>query len=397
MRRVLTISLILAILLALCAPCLAADAAVLRGEALSALAGQTVEYRVSISGNPGFTGFRIQLYYDESALEIIAEEGKADEAAVTRGAALGSGSIVASKIAGGCRVFWYSVKEAVQDGVLFSVRFKVLETAAQKTYPIRLSYAQEDTLNAAEEPVPLQCADGSISVRAFTPLLYGSPAEATQGEEFDYTICLQDNPGLASCGFTLQFDPNAFEVVTDTGGEPDVRAAEAFVGGTLVARAYEGGAQLLWYAAQNTEQCGDFITVRFHAKSAAPVGKQSIRASLDASQTLKLGENEQVTEVPLGTQDGTVTVRSSARVQLRFPDTHTAVLDLSSAAAPYAAAAFYQANGQMITVSFAAVNGGAAQLSMKAETADLQQCTWKLFLLDAEYRPICICSEASGF
>lgn len=397
MRKVLTIGLILVILLTLCVPCFAADAAVVRGEALSALAGQTVEYRVSISGNPGLAGFQIQLYYDEDALEIVTEEGKADEVAVTRGEALGGGSIVASKIAGGCRVFWYSVEETAQDGVLFSVRLKTADSSAQKTYPIRLTYSQQNTVNAAEESVPLQCEGGSIRVRTFTPLLYSDPAEVMQGEEFDCTIRLQDNPGLASCGFMLLFDQNAFEVVMDTGGEPVVRAAEAFASGTLVAKKYRDGVQLLWYSVQNTDACGDFITVRLRAKSAAPVGKQTIRVSLDASQTLKLGENEQVTEMPLDTQDGAITIRSSAKVQLRFPDTHTAVLNLTSAAASYAAAAFYQANGQMVAASFTAIDAGAAQLFVKAETADLQQCGWKLFLLDAEYQPICVCSEASEF
>lgn len=384
MKKIVVAIALLGILIALVLPCSAADGPVVSGDHLSEPAGKIIEYHVSITDNPGLSGFLIKLTYDTDALSVITED---DGKTVTaeRGE-LGSGSLVASKTTNGCQVLWYSVSEESCDGTLFTLRFKIDDNAPIADYPIKVSYSAQNTVNAAGDPVQLHCEDGRITVREYAPTLYGSDITVEPGEEFDYSVHLRDNPGLATCGFTLLFDPNSFELVRSAdNGDVICSAAEAFSGGTLTAKGYQNALVVFWYRHQNTTVSGEFITIRLRARETAAIGTATLQLRLNAGQTVD--ENEQ--ELTLGTASGTVRVQDVTRAEVQIINSSQAQIEVTSTAASHIAVAFYEPSGRLAATATAEAENRAASITVETEQADLQTCSWKLFLLDEQYRPIC--------
>ncbi len=382
MKRTVIAALLAALLLVQTIPCAAAERPQVSGASVSALQGEIVEFQVSISGNPGLTGFRLSLAYDETALSVLTADDGA-EVLAEKGDALTSGSLVASKTRNGCQILWYSTRESAQDGTLFTLRFQVQDAAQPAVYPITLSYTPADTINTDEEPVALSLQNGEIAVRTFAPLLYGGSCEASPGETFDFPVFLQDNPGIASCGVKVVFDPAYFELVQAAEGGPICRLGDRFSGGTLEVKTYSNGAAALWYSARNTVAGGELFSLRLRVKNGAKAGTQTIRLIADPQQTLD--ENEK--PVSLDAREGTVSVRSSAKVTVTVVDAHSAAVHVESAPASYAVVAFYSDRGQMILSALGTVVDGTADFGIHSGTADLRNCTWKVFLLDQDHCP----------
>lgn len=388
MKRIFVFLILIAVLLncIVIVPVFAVEPASVQAEHTSALAGQIVEYRVSISGNPGLTGLRIKLSYDETVFEVIELENEAG-LAVEKGEALTTGNVLASKTTGGCQVFWYSTSESRRDGTLFTIRFKIHDAAALGTYPITLSYSASDTVNAAEQAVSLNVKDGSICVRTFAPTLYLGKASVSRGEEFDYIVCLQDDPGLASCGFKIVFDPEHFEFVTDqTTNTPIVTVGSGFLDGSIATKCYQNGIEVLWYAAKNTTACGALVSIRLRAKENSSVGTKTVRLSLNAEQIL----NEDEQKITLKAENGEITVCSAEKVTVQFPDVHTASISVSGVSGAHVIAAFYQENGQMEVSTCSAITNGEGNFTVNA-AHDLSKCSWKIFILDNAFRPVSAC------
>ena len=383
MKRTVIAAVLAALLLAQALPCAAAEMPRVSGASVSALQGETVEYRVEISGNPGLAGFRLFLNYDEEALSVLtAEDGQ--EVLAERGSALPTGTLVASRARKGCQILWYSTGESALDGTLFTLRFRVAETAQPAVYPITLSYAPADTVNAGEEPVALSLQAGEIAVRSFSPTLYGGSCQVSPGEVFDFPVILQDNPGIASCGVKVFFDDASFELVQTPEGRPVSALGDCFSGGTLEMKAYADGAAALWYSAQETSASGELFSLRLRVKPGAKPGDQAIRLLCDPQQTLDAAE----APVSLETRDGTVTVLTSTKVTVTVSDAHSAAVRVESAPAAYAVAAFYSERGQLILSVLGAITDGSADIPVRAAAADLRNCTWQVFLLDREYAPV---------
>lgn len=390
--RKTVIFLILAVALIGCmAQASAANPVVVQAATTSALAGQIIEYRVSISGNPGLIGFRIKLAYDQQIFEAVEAEDGAG-IAVEKGTALPTGNLLASKTVGGCQVLWYSTSESTQDGILFTLRFRVNDASAVGTYPVILSYSAGDTINAAEQPVALNMMAGNICVRTYTPLLYARDFTVTQGEEFDYTVWLQDNPGLASCGFTVVFDPAQFEVVTNkTTNAPVITTGSGFSGGSIAAKGYKNGVGVLWYTTKNTTADGVFVSIRLRAKEDAVVGAQTIQLTINPEQTL----NEKEHKVELTAASGNGNVRSSVTVSVQLSGTHTATAKLTRASGTYAIIAFYKEDGQMDTIACSVLEQREATIAVHSNY-DLSECMWKLFILDESFCPVSSCFSSTS-
>lgn len=64
---------------------------------------------------------------------------------------------------------------------------------------------------------------------------------------------------------------------------------------------------------------------------------------------------------------------------------------MADAPAKYVVAAFYEQSGGMVIASLETLENGEASFSMNSSAVDLNQCVWKVFLLDESYRPICTC------
>lgn len=64
---------------------------------------------------------------------------------------------------------------------------------------------------------------------------------------------------------------------------------------------------------------------------------------------------------------------------------------MADAPAKYAVAAFYEQSGRMVIASIETLEKGAVSFSMNSSSVDLNQCVWKVFLLDESDRPVCTC------
>lgn len=161
MKRLLAITLCIALMLcAASVPALAANATI-TGSAVSVNAGEEFDFTVSISGNPGLAGFRIFIDCDDS-LSVMSSGG---ELQITQGDATTGGTFLSNtRDGGGWQVLWANVKNSTADGTLFTIRFKAAQNAASGAHAVRLSYSAADTMNVNEELITLAVVDGSVSV-----------------------------------------------------------------------------------------------------------------------------------------------------------------------------------------------------------------------------------------
>lgn len=391
MKRTAALSLALLLLAMWILPCSAAQTPVLAGQTLTVVPGQTISYQVSISGNPGLASLMLNLSYDTNVLSAVTVEGSDRELQIEAGEPLKSGSLLGTRNASGCRIFWYSNGQTAQDGVLFTLQFSVRADAPLAAYPIRLSYVPDSTFNAAEQPVVLQCESGSIITRAFEPLLYGQTVSARQGTQFDYCVYLQDAEQLASCGFMLRFDPT--RIAFDDSAQSVCTLGEAYsaAGAGMSVKAYQNGARVFVYSAKELPSEGVMLIFRLRVLPYAELGPAELTLQLLPDQTVDVNG----TQVPMANRSGSVTVELSAQADVTISSASTAHVRVSSASGAYAVAVFYDAGNRMAAVCFAPIQDHAAVLDVSASDADLRGCTWKVLLLNAAYAPICepFCSE----
>lgn len=120
--------------------------------------GTLVQVDVSIQDNPGLAAFRFALQYDADVLQPLH---------VLKGEVLTSGSLY-SNVRSANRVplvvNWDDPADVTQDGVLFSVQFRIDPAAAAGEYPLALSYRQADVCNARFEDVILTWDDPLVQV-----------------------------------------------------------------------------------------------------------------------------------------------------------------------------------------------------------------------------------------
>lgn len=286
-------------------PALAADSATIRGDAITVTGGQTVDYRVSISNNPGIAGFNIRLNFDTDAFVLEAESLGSDSPYCVQGDFSSKGTMICAATASGCQVLWYNTADVTGDGALFTVRLTAKETAPEGEYPIRLTYVAKDTINSDETRVPLECVSGSITVRSFAPVISVEHTEAVQGMEISCSVSIQDNPGIAGFRISLSYDTTALTPLTaDEDTNALALAAGAAFPGTMLGSVTSDGCQVLWYRTTNVFDSGTAFTVRFRVDSNAPIGWLPISVSCSAEDTI----DESETPVAFSTLDGGVNV-----------------------------------------------------------------------------------------
>ncbi len=132
-------------------------------DSVSATAGTTVDVSVNISNNPGILNATLSLVYDDDSLELVE---------VASGPAFEEMSFTKpEKNENGCKLVWSaaSVKEA-KDGEILTLTFKVSENAkTDRTFPISLTYNEQDITGTQNTPVSLKTVAGSIFVPSYLP------------------------------------------------------------------------------------------------------------------------------------------------------------------------------------------------------------------------------------
>lgn len=151
----------------LCVMIVIPNAAIAAGNGLftvstvSGKAGDVVNVKVTITNNPGIATFSLKLNFDNSKLEPVA---------LTKGAAVTSGSITSNVQAGTnlsqlsfVSAFWVNANNITANGELYTVQFKI-KTGASGNIPLTLTYNPNDVANKDYNNVPMSVVNGAVNV-----------------------------------------------------------------------------------------------------------------------------------------------------------------------------------------------------------------------------------------
>ncbi|MDR1542746.1 MAG: chitobiase/beta-hexosaminidase C-terminal domain-containing protein [Clostridiales bacterium] len=129
---------------------------VLEAGNVSGMQGSVVDVPVSISNNPGMAGFTINLAFDSSKLTYIS----ASKAIELPDGILFSSSQNSSTV----KIDWGAINDYSGNGVLFTVRFRIGQSAATGSTPITLSYPSNSIINNKIQPYAPSIAHGSVTI-----------------------------------------------------------------------------------------------------------------------------------------------------------------------------------------------------------------------------------------
>ena len=175
-------------------------------------AGDVIEVPVKIVNNKGIMGFSAQILYDNSVLTPIE---------VKKGAAFSGGNIVINleKLTPGeLKIVGYSAKESRVDDVIYTVAFKVSDSA-EGIYKLRLSYDPDNTFDGDLNEVSLQCEDGSVNVKKNTAdrtLIYMEDKKTICGNEISIPIKIKNQKELQAVSFNFEYDSAVLDFVSVT-------------------------------------------------------------------------------------------------------------------------------------------------------------------------------------
>ena len=126
--------------------------------AFAAEVGDTVEVAVTVSGNPGFGCYTVNLSYDTTALKLVS---LSDAGCISAG----KGTFL-SNAAGNCASFFVmDLNNVTGDGNLFIATFEVLDGAkAGKTYNVSASFEPGSLANANNEDITMGISGGSVTI-----------------------------------------------------------------------------------------------------------------------------------------------------------------------------------------------------------------------------------------
>lgn len=140
------------------------------------------------------------------------------------------------------------------------------------------------------------------SVGAQDPQIVVSDSQVKQGEEFDVTFKLENNPGITAINFFVSYDTTVMELIGNTDG--------SLLGGAVNSQSlgdypYYCG----WINALQKEDCvenGLLVTLRFRIKKEAKDGRYNI----GIEQNLAVGYNSELKEIKFTAKSGVIQVGS---------------------------------------------------------------------------------------
>ena len=365
--------------------CYASSSAVVTGESTKAATGTDFEYRVSISGNPGLVAYGLRITYDTNALSLAYDGEEID---CKQGDFSSEGMLVCGAISGGCRVTWTHTANVASDGTLFVLKLHVKDNAAAGDYTIKVQAIEGFTINLAEQVIPLSCQSGTVTVRKYQPLIYGETLSAKQGESVDFAVSVQDNPGIASCGVLVQFDPDVLtlEPLTNN-GDYAVKSQSGITQGTLVSKVYANEIEVLWSHAYGANHDGALFLLRFRVKDYAVVGEHTVTVSCVADNTCNTAEQP----VEFASESGVLTVKSALVVDVGINHSHEMFVTIQHSPAKYAVIAFYDSNKKLLAVDMKTINGADTSYTVQNSSVDFTRASYKVMFLSASFCPVSEC------
>lgn len=123
---------------------------------VKAMAGEEVSVELSVKNNPGITALSVQLSYPEELTLTSVDY-------TTPFSSKATGS---NKLQSPFTVSWYSPSSADEDedGVFATLTFKVAEDAALGTYPITLTYDEDNVFDSTFKNISFAVKNGTLTV-----------------------------------------------------------------------------------------------------------------------------------------------------------------------------------------------------------------------------------------
>ena len=229
--------------------------------------GETFEVDVSLENNPGISAGQLIPVYDNTALELIdVKLNKIDFYGIIR-------LTPSNKV-----VFAFS-ENKISNGVLFTLVFRVLDTAKAGTSEVTLSYDEGDIINTNEDNIKFRIKPGTVEV--IEPVLMVSSPEAMPGETVKVDVSLRDNPGILTTTLNLIYDDTELEFL-DVNCNNDL-------GVTL-----SNKNTVMWFSknSKNYSEDGVLFTLVFRVLDTAKAGRSEITLSYEAGGIINQKEED---------------------------------------------------------------------------------------------------------
>ena len=187
------------------------SANVVYSEINKATAGDTVKLPISISGNTGVMGMRLDFSYNPSVFTPVSvESGEVFTGGL-------QDDIESSAEQGVTKVYWSGSQSTNENGVLFYISFAISSSAVGNE-TIGVSYSKEDTFNESFDDVVLSCSDIELTIEngsyAHYAKLECEAEAATPGENFSLVINAAENSGVDEAELEVSFNADCFSAVS---------------------------------------------------------------------------------------------------------------------------------------------------------------------------------------
>ncbi len=229
--------------------------------------GETFEVDVSLENNPGISAGQLIPVYDNTALELIdVKLNKTDFYSIIE-------LTPSNKV-----VFAFS-ENKISNGVLFTLVFRVLDTAKAGTSEVTLSYDEGDIVNTNEDNIKFRVIPGTVEVTE--PVLMVSSPEAMPGETVKVDVSLRDNPGILTTTLKLIYNDTELELL-DVNCNNDL-------GITL-----SNKNTVMWFSknSKNYSEDGVLFTLVFRVLDTAKAGRSEITLSYEAGGIINQKEED---------------------------------------------------------------------------------------------------------
>lgn len=138
--------------------------------------GATVDIPVKIENNTGIMGFAVDVSYDSDVLTPVSI-AKSDNLSGSMNDSIETGTAESESF----KVVYTGTEEYKSDGVLFTLKFIVSDSASEDVY-ISFSYSEEDTFNEEFKDVKLNCEEITVCFSG-KPVDPDEPSEPDPGEK----------------------------------------------------------------------------------------------------------------------------------------------------------------------------------------------------------------------
>ena len=238
-------------------------------------AGSQVTLTVSLVNNPGLTSMVVKLDYDHSALTLDSVSNGALFESMTRGTNL----------------LFDNYPNTNASGALATLTFTVASDAVAGDYTVR-AYTN-DASNENLVSVILGSSAGTVTVTepVQNPAkLVVSDARARANDQFQVTVSIENNPGIAGLVLKLDYDTTALTLDSVTNGD-------LFSG-------FEAARQIVFDEGADITADGLLMTLTFTVNSGAADGDYAINV------IVREATNEDLNDITLTTVAGNVEVYS---------------------------------------------------------------------------------------